>query len=83
MCVSVTDLNIGRLVQGDVGASFVPPVASAVVELLGRHGENGKTLGVTEKAFMCNKLIFGIKMLHQKYSGMKQKSFSVTLILPR
>ncbi|XP_061097568.1 monofunctional C1-tetrahydrofolate synthase, mitochondrial [Conger conger] len=33
----VTDLNIGRLVQGDVTASFVPPVAGAVVELLGRH----------------------------------------------
>ncbi|XP_035276072.1 monofunctional C1-tetrahydrofolate synthase, mitochondrial isoform X1 [Anguilla anguilla] len=33
----VTDLNIGRLVRGDVVESFVPPVASAVVELLGRH----------------------------------------------
>ncbi|KAJ8270598.1 hypothetical protein GJAV_G00116920 [Gymnothorax javanicus] len=34
----ITDLNIGKLVQGDVSESFVPPVASAVVELLGRHG---------------------------------------------
>ncbi|KAJ8355728.1 hypothetical protein SKAU_G00185220 [Synaphobranchus kaupii] len=33
----VTDLNIGRLIQGDVTGSFIPPVASAVVELLGRH----------------------------------------------
>ncbi|XP_064197322.1 monofunctional C1-tetrahydrofolate synthase, mitochondrial-like [Anguilla rostrata] len=39
----VTDLNIGRLVRGDVVESFVPPVASAVVELLGRHGEDGQT----------------------------------------
>ncbi|XP_036405633.1 monofunctional C1-tetrahydrofolate synthase, mitochondrial [Megalops cyprinoides] len=33
----VTDLNIGRLVRGELNESFVPPVASAVMELLGRH----------------------------------------------
>ncbi|KAG9347642.1 hypothetical protein JZ751_005214 [Albula glossodonta] len=33
----VTDLNIGRLVRGDLNESFVPPIASAVMELLGRH----------------------------------------------
>ncbi|KAJ8409704.1 hypothetical protein AAFF_G00217630 [Aldrovandia affinis] len=33
----VTDLNVGRLVRGDLNESFVPPVARAVMELMGRH----------------------------------------------
>ncbi|XP_023692733.2 monofunctional C1-tetrahydrofolate synthase, mitochondrial isoform X1 [Paramormyrops kingsleyae] len=34
----VTDLNLGRLVRGDLKDSFVPPFASAVMELLERLG---------------------------------------------
>uniref|UniRef100_A0A8C6KJT4 formate--tetrahydrofolate ligase n=1 Tax=Nothobranchius furzeri TaxID=105023 RepID=A0A8C6KJT4_NOTFU len=34
-----TDLNMGRLVRGDASEGFVPPVAGAVLDLLGKHGE--------------------------------------------
>uniref|UniRef100_A0A673A1E3 formate--tetrahydrofolate ligase n=1 Tax=Sphaeramia orbicularis TaxID=375764 RepID=A0A673A1E3_9TELE len=33
----ITDLNMGRLVRGDFSKGFVPPVASAVVDLLEKH----------------------------------------------
>ncbi|XP_071372879.1 monofunctional C1-tetrahydrofolate synthase, mitochondrial [Centroberyx affinis] len=33
----ISDLNMGRLVRGDVSQRFVPPIASAVMELLERH----------------------------------------------
>ncbi|XP_061609251.1 monofunctional C1-tetrahydrofolate synthase, mitochondrial [Phyllopteryx taeniolatus] len=33
----ITYLNMGRLVQGDLNKSFVPPVASAVMDLLQEH----------------------------------------------
>ncbi|XP_043962875.1 monofunctional C1-tetrahydrofolate synthase, mitochondrial [Gambusia affinis] len=33
----ISNLNIGRLVRGDVSKGFVPPVASAVLDLLGKH----------------------------------------------
>ncbi|XP_015256433.1 PREDICTED: monofunctional C1-tetrahydrofolate synthase, mitochondrial [Cyprinodon variegatus] len=33
----ITDLNIGRLVRGDTSKGFVPPKASAVLELLRNH----------------------------------------------
>uniref|UniRef100_A0A667Z3L9 formate--tetrahydrofolate ligase n=1 Tax=Myripristis murdjan TaxID=586833 RepID=A0A667Z3L9_9TELE len=43
----ISDLNMGRLVRGDMSKGFVPPTASAVMELLERHGEvqgrGGKT----------------------------------------
>uniref|UniRef100_A0A8C6KJ04 formate--tetrahydrofolate ligase n=1 Tax=Nothobranchius furzeri TaxID=105023 RepID=A0A8C6KJ04_NOTFU len=32
-----TDLNMGRLVRGDASEGFVPPVAGAVLDLLGKH----------------------------------------------
>uniref|UniRef100_A0A3Q3DNB4 formate--tetrahydrofolate ligase n=1 Tax=Hippocampus comes TaxID=109280 RepID=A0A3Q3DNB4_HIPCM len=35
----ITYLNTGRLVQGDLNKGFVPPVASAVMDLLRKHGE--------------------------------------------
>ncbi|MBN3308003.1 C1TM protein, partial [Amia calva] len=57
----VTDLNVGRLVRGNVNECFVPPVASAVIELLGRHEASleGKTVlivgesGPLEVALQC------------------------------
>ncbi|MEQ2227669.1 hypothetical protein ILYODFUR_000663, partial [Ilyodon furcidens] len=33
----ISDLNIGRLVRGDVSKGFIPPIASAVLDLLGKH----------------------------------------------
>ncbi|KAM4529532.1 monofunctional C1-tetrahydrofolate synthase, mitochondrial [Fundulus diaphanus] len=33
----ISDLNIGRLVKGDMSKGFVPPMASAVLDLLGKH----------------------------------------------
>uniref|UniRef100_A0A671WN14 formate--tetrahydrofolate ligase n=1 Tax=Sparus aurata TaxID=8175 RepID=A0A671WN14_SPAAU len=35
----ISDLNMGRLVRGDLSKGFVPPVASAVLDLLENHGE--------------------------------------------
>uniref|UniRef100_A0A673A0A3 formate--tetrahydrofolate ligase n=1 Tax=Sphaeramia orbicularis TaxID=375764 RepID=A0A673A0A3_9TELE len=42
----ITDLNMGRLVRGDFSKGFVPPVASAVVDLLEKHDAplEGKTV---------------------------------------
>lgn len=59
----VSDLNVGRLVRGDVSQGFVPPIAGAVMELLTRHDGplEGKTvvlvgaegpLGVTLQCLM-------------------------------
>lgn len=36
---SVSDVNMGRLLRGDLGRGFGPPVASAIVDLLEKHGE--------------------------------------------
>ncbi|XP_047244627.1 monofunctional C1-tetrahydrofolate synthase, mitochondrial isoform X1 [Girardinichthys multiradiatus] len=33
----ISDLNIGRLVRGDVSKGFIPPIASAVLDLLEKH----------------------------------------------
>ncbi|XP_029281541.1 monofunctional C1-tetrahydrofolate synthase, mitochondrial isoform X2 [Cottoperca gobio] len=33
----ISDLNIGRLVRGDLSKGFVPPTASAVLDLLEKH----------------------------------------------
>ncbi|KAJ8009578.1 hypothetical protein DPEC_G00090330 [Dallia pectoralis] len=33
----VSDLNVGRLVRGDTSQGFTPPMANAVMQLLGRH----------------------------------------------
>lgn len=38
-CHSMSDLNLGRLVRGDLNIGFVPPAASAVLDLLEKHGE--------------------------------------------
>lgn len=38
-CYRVSDLNIGRLVRGDRSTGFVPPLSSAVLDLLEKHGE--------------------------------------------
>uniref|UniRef100_A0A667YAA9 Monofunctional C1-tetrahydrofolate synthase, mitochondrial n=1 Tax=Myripristis murdjan TaxID=586833 RepID=A0A667YAA9_9TELE len=42
----ISDLNMGRLVRGDMSKGFVPPTASAVMELLERHEPplTGKTV---------------------------------------
>uniref|UniRef100_A0AAQ5ZVT0 Monofunctional C1-tetrahydrofolate synthase, mitochondrial n=1 Tax=Amphiprion ocellaris TaxID=80972 RepID=A0AAQ5ZVT0_AMPOC len=42
----ITDLNMGRLVRGDLSNSFVPPIASAVLDLLEKHDAplEGKTV---------------------------------------
>uniref|UniRef100_A0A3B4ZGV1 formate--tetrahydrofolate ligase n=1 Tax=Stegastes partitus TaxID=144197 RepID=A0A3B4ZGV1_9TELE len=42
----ITDLNMGRLVRGDLSKGFVPPVASAVLDLLEKHDAplEGKTV---------------------------------------
>ncbi|XP_041661972.1 monofunctional C1-tetrahydrofolate synthase, mitochondrial [Cheilinus undulatus] len=41
----ITDLNIGRLVRGDLSKGFVPPLASTVLDLLEKHDAllEGKT----------------------------------------
>ncbi|XP_037541413.1 monofunctional C1-tetrahydrofolate synthase, mitochondrial [Nematolebias whitei] len=33
----LTDLNMGRLLRGDLSKSFVPPIASAILDLLGKR----------------------------------------------
>lgn len=38
-CCSISDLNMGRLIRGDLSKGFVPPLASAVLDLLENHGE--------------------------------------------
>ncbi|KAM4633069.1 monofunctional C1-tetrahydrofolate synthase, mitochondrial [Polymixia lowei] len=42
----ISDLNMGRVVRGDVSQGFVPPAANAVMELLERHDVplEGKTV---------------------------------------
>uniref|UniRef100_A0A7N6ADJ0 formate--tetrahydrofolate ligase n=1 Tax=Anabas testudineus TaxID=64144 RepID=A0A7N6ADJ0_ANATE len=42
----ISDVNIGRLVRGDLSKGFVPPIASAVLDLLEKHESNleGKTV---------------------------------------
>uniref|UniRef100_A0A673ZC34 formate--tetrahydrofolate ligase n=1 Tax=Salmo trutta TaxID=8032 RepID=A0A673ZC34_SALTR len=41
----VSDLNVGRLVRGDMSQGFTPPLANAVMELLARHGETVLVVG--------------------------------------
>uniref|UniRef100_A0A8C6U8D8 formate--tetrahydrofolate ligase n=1 Tax=Neogobius melanostomus TaxID=47308 RepID=A0A8C6U8D8_9GOBI len=36
----LSDVNVGRLLLGDGGRSFVPPAASAILDLLEKHGES-------------------------------------------
>ncbi|KAK6489055.1 monofunctional C1-tetrahydrofolate synthase [Huso huso] len=54
----VSDINVGRLIQGDVSEGFVPPLARAVIELLDKSLE-GKTVlivgenGPIEVALQC------------------------------
>lgn len=38
-CCRISDLNMGRLIRGDLSKGFVPPLASAVLDLLENHGE--------------------------------------------
>ncbi|TKS76123.1 Monofunctional C1-tetrahydrofolate synthase, mitochondrial [Collichthys lucidus] len=42
----ISDLNMGRLVRGDLSKGFVPPLASAVLDLLEKHDAplEGKTV---------------------------------------
>lgn len=42
----ISDLNMGRLVRGDLSKGFVPPIASAVLDLLEKHDAplEGKTV---------------------------------------
>ncbi|XP_045917592.1 monofunctional C1-tetrahydrofolate synthase, mitochondrial isoform X1 [Micropterus dolomieu] len=42
----ISDLNLGRLVRGDLSKGFVPPIASAVLDLLEKHDAplEGKTV---------------------------------------
>ncbi|XP_074541952.1 monofunctional C1-tetrahydrofolate synthase, mitochondrial [Halichoeres trimaculatus] len=42
----ITDLNVGRLVRGDLSKGFVPPLANAVLDLLEKHDAplDGKTV---------------------------------------
>uniref|UniRef100_A0A8D0CXY6 formate--tetrahydrofolate ligase n=1 Tax=Sander lucioperca TaxID=283035 RepID=A0A8D0CXY6_SANLU len=42
----ISDLNMGRLVRGDLSKGFVPPIASAVLDLLEKHDSalEGKTV---------------------------------------
>lgn len=37
--IRISDVNMGRLVRGDLSKGFVPPIASAVLDLLEKHGE--------------------------------------------
>uniref|UniRef100_A0A7N6B1K9 formate--tetrahydrofolate ligase n=1 Tax=Anabas testudineus TaxID=64144 RepID=A0A7N6B1K9_ANATE len=43
----ISDVNIGRLVRGDLSKGFVPPIASAVLDLLEKHGEFSNLEGKT------------------------------------
>ncbi|CAJ1078473.1 monofunctional C1-tetrahydrofolate synthase%2C mitochondrial isoform X2 [Xyrichtys novacula] len=42
----ITDLNVGRVVRGDLSKGFVPPLGSAVLDLLEKHDTplDGKTV---------------------------------------
>uniref|UniRef100_A0A3Q4N0K3 formate--tetrahydrofolate ligase n=1 Tax=Neolamprologus brichardi TaxID=32507 RepID=A0A3Q4N0K3_NEOBR len=41
----ISDLNMGRLIRGDLSKGFVPPLASAVLDLLENHGKTVLLVG--------------------------------------
>uniref|UniRef100_A0A8C7QPE9 formate--tetrahydrofolate ligase n=1 Tax=Oncorhynchus mykiss TaxID=8022 RepID=A0A8C7QPE9_ONCMY len=71
----VSDLNVGRLVRGDMNQGFIPPLANAVMELLARHGEQRKTVlvvggeGPLGVALQCLMQRRGMVVLHSRRSS--------------
>ncbi|XP_035615927.1 monofunctional C1-tetrahydrofolate synthase, mitochondrial [Oncorhynchus keta] len=86
----VSDLNVGRLVRGDMNQGFIPPLANAVMELLARHdtpmegrivlvvGGEGP-LGVALQCLMQRR---GMVVLHsQRSSEVLQKQANAVVLL--
>lgn len=46
---------MGRLVRGDISKGFVPPVASAVLALLEKHGMHTDVMAVMVLAFLSER----------------------------
>uniref|UniRef100_A0A8C7FRS1 Monofunctional C1-tetrahydrofolate synthase, mitochondrial n=1 Tax=Oncorhynchus kisutch TaxID=8019 RepID=A0A8C7FRS1_ONCKI len=71
----VSDLNVGRLVRGDMNQGFIPPLANAVMELLARHGEQRKIVlvvggeGPLGVALQCLMQRRGMVVLHSRRSS--------------
>uniref|UniRef100_A0A8C8M4B9 Monofunctional C1-tetrahydrofolate synthase, mitochondrial n=1 Tax=Oncorhynchus tshawytscha TaxID=74940 RepID=A0A8C8M4B9_ONCTS len=86
----VSDLNVGRLVRGDMNQGFIPPLANAVMELLARHdtpmegrivlvvGGEGP-LGVALQCLMQRR---GMVVLHSRRSSeVLQKQANAVVLL--
>ncbi|XP_029532314.1 monofunctional C1-tetrahydrofolate synthase, mitochondrial isoform X1 [Oncorhynchus nerka] len=86
----VSDLNVGRLVRGDMNQGFIPPMANAVMELLARHdtpmegrivlvvGGEGP-LGVALQCLMQRR---GMVVLHSRRSSeVLQKQANAVVLL--
>ncbi|XP_064847365.1 monofunctional C1-tetrahydrofolate synthase, mitochondrial isoform X1 [Oncorhynchus masou masou] len=86
----VSDLNVGRLVRGDMSQGFTPPLANAVMELLARHDTpmEGRTVlvvggeGPLGVALQCLMQRRGMVVLHSRRSSeVLQKQANAVVLL--
>nr|XP_046154638.1 monofunctional C1-tetrahydrofolate synthase, mitochondrial isoform X2 [Oncorhynchus gorbuscha] len=86
----VSDLNVGRLVRGDMNQGFIPPLANAVMELLARHDTSmeGRIVlvvggeGPLGVALQCLMQRRGMVVLHsQRSSEVLQKQANAVVLL--
>ncbi|XP_071006944.1 monofunctional C1-tetrahydrofolate synthase, mitochondrial isoform X3 [Oncorhynchus clarkii lewisi] len=86
----VSDLNVGRLVRGDMNQGFIPPLANAVMELLARHDTpmEGRTVlvvggeGPLGVALQCLMQRRGMVVLHsRRISEVLQKQANAVVLL--
>lgn len=86
----VSDLNVGRLVRGDMNQGFIPPLANAVMELLARHDTpmEGRTVlvvggeGPLGVALQCLMQRRGMVVLHSRRSSeVLQKQANAVVLL--
>lgn len=88
----VSDLNIGRLVRGDRSTGFVPPLSSAVLDLLEKHdvplerkvvllvdGDDGGPLGVTLQCLIERSGMVALKS-NWTSSNLKSQADAVVLL---
>uniref|UniRef100_A0A667YUB4 formate--tetrahydrofolate ligase n=1 Tax=Myripristis murdjan TaxID=586833 RepID=A0A667YUB4_9TELE len=79
----ISDLNMGRLVRGDMSKGFVPPTASAVMELLERHGEVQGRGGKTNDKVSQGRVRSSSHWLHeQQYKAWRLRSLKLQPLTP-
>uniref|UniRef100_A0A7N6BCK8 formate--tetrahydrofolate ligase n=1 Tax=Anabas testudineus TaxID=64144 RepID=A0A7N6BCK8_ANATE len=86
----ISDVNIGRLVRGDLSKGFVPPIASAVLDLLEKHESNleGKTvllvgeghLGLVLQYLMERRGMIALKSNWSSKSHLQKQADAVVLL---